>query len=111
MGGGAPGGGVLAEASKADAGGTGTTAPGRLAAASGCTSGGGLLTGCGSGGGGNVAPGRVAAFAGWTSAGGGFFGVGGLGGAGEVNVGTGANVVSGGGATSLPVAGVAQPSG
>ncbi len=47
-----------------NAGGTAITPPARLAAVSGCTSDGGLLTGNGSGRGGNVAPSRAAALAG-----------------------------------------------
>ena len=60
---GVPGGGVL-EAVKSIAGGMANTAPGRLAADSGCTSAGGLLIGSWSGGGGKMAPGRDAALAG-----------------------------------------------
>ncbi len=55
---GVPGGGVLAGELTSSGGGIGSTAPGRLAAVSGCTSVGGLLIGSWSGGGGRVAPGR-----------------------------------------------------
>ena len=73
LGGGSPGGGVLEGVSTWIGGGTGSAAPGRLAAANGCSSGGGWFTGRDSAGGGNVAPGRAAALSGWTSGGGGDF--------------------------------------
>jgi hypothetical protein len=52
LGGGSPGGGVLEGVSTWIGGGTGSAAPGRLAAANGCSSGGGWFTGGDSAGGG-----------------------------------------------------------
>lgn len=90
LGGGSPGGGVLEGVSTWIGGGTGSAAPGRLAAANGCSSGGGWFTGRDSAGGGNVAPGRAAALSGWTSGGGGdFFAPGFFGGVARAYVGTG----------------------
>ena len=96
LGGGSPGGGVLEGVSTWIGGGTGSAAPGRLAAANGCSSGGGWFTGRDSAGGGNVAPGRAAALSGWTSGGGGdFFAPGFFGGGARAYVGTGVKVVCG----------------
>ena len=96
LGGGSPGGGVLEGVSTWIGGGTGSAAPGRLAAANGCSSGGGWFTGRDSAGGGNVAPGRAAALSGWTSGGGGdFFAPGFFGGVARAYVGTGVKVVCG----------------
>ncbi len=98
-----PAGAAIGTSVSSKGGGTTRTPPARLAAVRGWTSGGGLLTGLGSGGGGNVAPTRAAALAGCSSGAFGFRSVGGLGAGGDVNVGTGANVVSDGGANSLAV--------
>ena len=66
-----------------------------------------MLKGGGSGTGGSRAPGRVAALSGWISAGGsfasGFFAATGT--SGDVNVGTGANVVSGCGTSEVSTGG------
>jgi hypothetical protein len=95
LGGGSPGGGVLEGVSTWIGRGIGTAAPGRLAAANGCSSGGGWVTGRGSAGGGSAAPGRAAALSGWISGGGGFFAAGPFGGVGRAYVGTGVKVVCG----------------